>query len=56
MSCGVGMSKFVINGGNKLYGEVTIQSAKNSLLPLIAACILVDGKVTFLNCNLLLQI
>ena len=45
------MSKFVINGGNKLYGEVTIQSAKNSLLPLIAACILVDGKVTFLNCN-----
>lgn len=45
------MSKYVINGGNKLYGEVNVQSAKNSLLPLIAACILVDGKVTFLNCN-----
>ena len=45
------MSKFVISGGNKLFGEVTIQSAKNSLLPLISACILVEGKVTFLNCN-----
>ncbi|MBO5712651.1 MAG: UDP-N-acetylglucosamine 1-carboxyvinyltransferase [Clostridia bacterium] len=45
------MSKFVINGGNKLFGEVTVQSAKNSLLPLISACILIDGKVTFLNCN-----
>jgi UDP-N-acetylglucosamine 1-carboxyvinyltransferase len=45
------MSKLVINGGNKLFGEVTVQSAKNSLLPLIAACILVEGKVTFLNCN-----
>ncbi len=45
------MSKFVISGGKKLFGEITVQSAKNSLLPLISACILVEGKVTFLNCN-----
>lgn len=45
------MSKLVVEGGKKLYGEVTVQSAKNSLLPLIAACILIDGSVTFLNCN-----
>ena len=50
------MSSFIINGGNKLYGEVTIQSAKNSMLPLISACILIEGKVTFLNVNKLSDI
>lgn len=50
------MSKLIINGGNKLFGEVTIQSAKNSLLPLICSCILIDGKITFLNCNKLSDI
>ena len=47
------MSKFVINGGKKLYGSIKAQSAKNALLPLISACILVDGDVTFTNCSLL---
>ncbi len=44
------MSKLIIDGGNKLYGNVKIQSGKNALLPLISACIMVDGEVTFINC------
>ena len=44
------MSKLIINGGNKLYGEITAESAKNGLLPLLSACILYEGKVTFINC------
>lgn len=47
------MSKFVINGGKRLYGSIKAQSAKNALLPLISACILLDGDVTFTNCSLL---
>ncbi len=34
------MSKYVINGGNKLYGEIKIQGAKNAMLPIMAACVL----------------
>src|SRR3989344_5230292 len=34
------MSKFVIEGGNKLSGEVQIQGSKNAAFPVIAACIL----------------
>ncbi len=47
------MSRFIIEGGNKLYGKVKIQSAKNCLLPLISACIMLEQKITFLNVNLL---
>ena len=31
------MDKYVIDGGRKLYGTVALQSAKNSVLPLLAA-------------------
>lgn len=34
------MEKIIINGGTTLKGEVAISSAKNSVLPIIAACIL----------------
>lgn len=44
------MEKFVINGGNKLYGEVEVQSAKNSVLPLIAASIMRKGKTYLKKC------
>lgn len=47
------MSKYVISGGKKLYGTVKAQSAKNALLPLISACILIDGEVTFSNVSML---
>lgn len=43
------MEKYIINGGNKLYGSVKIQSAKNAVLPILAAAVLTDGKVKILN-------
>ena len=43
------MEKYIINGGNKLYGSVNIQAAKNSVLPILAAAVLTDGKVKILN-------
>ncbi len=43
------MSKLIVMGGEKLYGEVNVESAKNALLPLISACVLYEAKVTFLN-------
>ena len=47
------MSKFVVNGGKKLYGEVDIQSAKNAILPLIASTVLLDFEVAFLKVPML---
>ena len=44
------MEKFVINGGRKLSGSVRIESAKNSVLPIIAASILTDEQVVIKNC------
>lgn len=40
------MEKYVINGGSALKGVVKIQSAKNSVLPILAATVLTDGKIT----------
>lgn len=34
------MEKIVVSGGSKLSGEVKVSSAKNSVLPIIAGCIL----------------
>lgn len=39
------MEQFFVVGGNSLYGEVEISGAKNSFLPIIACCILVEGEV-----------
>ena len=39
------MDKFIIEGGGKLYGRAEIQSAKNSVLPLLAASVLTDEQV-----------
>lgn len=41
--------KFCIKGGNPLKGEVTIGGAKNSVLKLMAAAILVPGAVKIYN-------
>lgn len=43
------MDKYIVNGGNKLYGEVRVQTAKNSVLPILAAAVLTDGEVRILN-------
>ena len=50
------MSKFIINGGNKLVGKYTLQSAKNSVLPLIASVIIYNNEVTIKNVSKLSDI
>ena len=44
------MSKIVINGGKRLFGEVEIHGAKNSVLPLLAATVLCRGTSIIHNC------
>lgn len=44
------MSKLVINGPNRIYGEISVQGAKNSILPILAATILCNGKSIIHNC------
>lgn len=39
------MSKIQITGGRPLYGTITIDGAKNSLLPIMTACLMVNGSV-----------
>lgn len=39
------MDKFFIVGGKRLCGTLDVQSAKNSVLPLLAACLLTDDEV-----------
>ncbi len=39
------MSKIVVTGGNRLNGEITLQGAKNSILPLLAATVLCKESV-----------
>jgi len=43
------MEKYIINGGNKLCGAVRVQAAKNSVLPILAAAVLTDEKITVCN-------
>ncbi|MGQ0793618.1 MAG: UDP-N-acetylglucosamine 1-carboxyvinyltransferase [Deltaproteobacteria bacterium] len=43
------MEKIVVEGGIRLAGEVTVSGSKNAVLPLMAACILTQGKNTFTN-------
>lgn len=47
------MSKIIINGGNRLSGEIDIQGAKNSVLPVLAATVLCGGKSVIHNCPLI---
>jgi len=44
------MDKYIIQGGERLFGSVAVQSAKNSVLPLLAASLLADEKVTLRDC------
>jgi UDP-N-acetylglucosamine 1-carboxyvinyltransferase len=43
------MQKFVVYGENKIEGEVTVQGAKNSVLPILAAAVLIRGEVLLKN-------
>lgn len=53
---GGSLGKFVIEGGKKLVGEITVQGAKNAALPLLAAAVMTDEKVTIHNVPDLLDI
>ncbi|MBE7080730.1 MAG: UDP-N-acetylglucosamine 1-carboxyvinyltransferase [Clostridiales bacterium] len=39
------MDKYIIDGGEKLYGKIRVHSAKNTVLPLLAASVLTDEPV-----------
>ena len=47
------MSAFVINGGRRLNGNLRVQGSKNSVLPILAATLLVNGKAIIHNCPVL---
>ena len=44
------MSQLLVLGGRPLRGEVAIQGAKNSVLPILAATLLTAGQVEVRNC------
>ncbi len=44
------MDKFIIMGGNRLHGKVSVQSAKNTVLPLLSCCILCKEQIVLKNC------
>lgn len=50
------MDKLRIRGGSPLKGHITISGAKNAALPLQAACLLTDEKLTLTNLPLLADI
>ena len=44
------MSHIVIEGGRRLEGTLTVQGAKNSVLPILAATILHPGRTVLRGC------
>lgn len=44
------MSRFIVHGGNKINGEIKLQGAKNSILPILSAAVLTDGETILKNC------
>ena len=44
------MSQLLVRGGRPLHGEVTIQGAKNSVLPILAATVLTGDRVVLRGC------
>lgn len=47
------MEKIIINGNRRLNGEITVQGAKNSVLPILVATLLVNGVSVIHNCPVL---
>lgn len=41
---------FKVNGGRRISGELLVQGAKNSILPIFAACVLCNGEILLHNC------
>ena len=44
------MEKLMIDGGKRLSGEITLHGAKNSVLPILSASVLVNGVSVIHNC------
>lgn len=44
------MNRYMINGGKRIYGEAKVQGSKNSVLPILAATVLVRGESVIQNC------
>lgn len=44
------MSFYRIQGGNRLTGEINVQGAKNSVLPILAGSLLAEGETILHNC------
>ena len=47
------MSEIIINGGKRLSGRVSVQGAKNSVLPVLAGTVLCGGESVVHNCPML---
>lgn len=43
-------SYLLVRGGKKLTGELCVQGSKNTVLPVLAACLLARGKTTLFHC------
>ena len=43
------MSKYIIDGGHQLCGSITVQGAKNAVLPIFAGCVLTKEEVVIKN-------
>ena len=43
------MAEILVNGGNRLQGEIPVSGAKNAALPLMAVTLLTDEPVTLLS-------
>ncbi len=43
------MDRFIVRGGQTLAGEVRVSGAKNAALPILAAALMVPGKIRFEN-------
>jgi len=44
------VDKIIVNGGNRLGGEISVHGAKNSSLPILAATLLAEGECVIHNC------
>lgn len=44
------MQKLIIQGGQKLEGDIPVQGAKNSALPILSASLLCEGESVLKNC------
>lgn len=48
--------EYIINGGNRLSGEIAVYGAKNCALPLLGASVLVDDEIVLHNCPYIVDV